>query len=183
MKTASCLGCKACKFWERQIFRKKISPPSSGSKRKANKEGQGVGKLSSAFLAYPTYFCWLLACLIRPWRWRVYPPPKRRALFELHDVTTQKTILAALQDGVNCGELLQMWNTDPDLNWMCCRADHEGYYVTKLSSSTLKGKEITLTSRYMPHNILSQWLPLPRDISTCEWDGFDLFPSSSEFLC
>jgi hypothetical protein len=27
-----------------------------------------------------------------PWRWRLYVPPKRRAISELHGVTSQKTV-------------------------------------------------------------------------------------------
>jgi hypothetical protein len=36
------------------------------------------------------FLAWLT---LRPWRWRWYVPPKRRALYELHGVRTQKTIL------------------------------------------------------------------------------------------
>jgi hypothetical protein len=35
-------------------------------------------------------FCWFLSCSTRPWRWSCYAPV-RRAVSELHGVTTQET--------------------------------------------------------------------------------------------
>jgi hypothetical protein len=38
-------------------------------------------------------FCWFCADLTPlPWRWRRYVPPKRRALAELHGITTQNAV-------------------------------------------------------------------------------------------
>jgi hypothetical protein len=70
------------------MFRKNISPPSSGSTSKPCKNPQWKQAQLSAC------FCQFLAWLMfRPWRWRRYVPPKCWAVSEPQDVTTQKTAI------------------------------------------------------------------------------------------
>jgi hypothetical protein len=64
------------------MYRTDTSPSSSRSKSKP-KKNKRQKQAEIWFLAWLT---------LRPWRWKWYVPSKRRTLFILHGVTTQKAV-------------------------------------------------------------------------------------------
>jgi hypothetical protein len=65
-----------------------VVPPCS------SEAGRRFGGAYSLHLHHVSFSYWFLTWLtLRPWRWSWYVPPKRRAVSELHGVTTWKTAL------------------------------------------------------------------------------------------
>jgi hypothetical protein len=96
--------------------------------------------------------------LVRPWRWRPYVPPKCRAFFELHGVTTPKAVLfivtAVRTSDPSYYLLIGEWD-----HWPTSRVHHVAYEerVAVPTKGKLELRRLNLTynvSNSLAHDII-----------------------------